>query len=274
VRFAISIPNFGAFGDPHLVRDLAREVEDAGWDGFFLWDHINWSSAPMLDPWVALAGVATATTRIRIGTMVTPLPRRRPWVVARQAATLDHLSGGRVILGVGLGYPADTEYEAFGEDADDKVRAEKLDESLAIIDGLWSGEEFSYSGKHFRVTGAKFAPRPVQQPRIPIWVAGMLPNRAPFRRAARWDGAFPIRDMQFIGVDDARGVSELIAAHRGERAGPFDIVIGGPLPKDRGERRDKVAAFAAAGATWWIEGDESPEGLRSMLREELLLDAR
>jgi alkanesulfonate monooxygenase SsuD/methylene tetrahydromethanopterin reductase-like flavin-dependent oxidoreductase (luciferase family) len=273
MRFGISVPNFGGFGDPRVISDLAREVEDAGWDGFFLWDHINWSSAPMVDPWVALAGVAVATKRIRIGTLVTPLPRRRPWIVARQAVTLDHLSGGRVILGVGLGYPADTEYEALGEEADDRVRAEKLDESLSIIDGLWSGEPFSFEGKHYQITNARFLPRPLQHPRIPIWVAGMLPNRAPLRRAARWDGVFPIRDVQFIGVDDAREVATLIARHRNEDAGAYDIVVGGPLPQDLSERRDKVAAFAAAGATWWIEGDESPEGLRAMLSSGPPLDA-
>jgi alkanesulfonate monooxygenase SsuD/methylene tetrahydromethanopterin reductase-like flavin-dependent oxidoreductase (luciferase family) len=223
VKFGISLPNFGSFGDLALLRDLAREAEERGWDGFFLWDHINWARQPTLDPWIALAAIATATSRICIGTMVTPLARRRPWIVARQAVTLDHLSRGRVILGVGLGFPADTEYAALGEDPDDHVRAEKLDESLTIIDGLWSGEPFSFSGKHYRIEETTFLPRPLQRPRIPIWspacgrharrFAARLAGMARFRsgrtsarlRPTTYAASMPISSA--TGVGPHRGIS-------------------------------------------------------------------
>ena len=266
MKFGISLPNFGAFGDLDLLRDLAKEAEERGWDGFFLWDHINWAPVPMLDPWIALAAIATSTSRIRIGTMVTPLPRRRPWVVARQAATLDHLSGGRVILGVGLGFPPDREYAALGEDPIDRVRAQKLDESLTIIDGLWSGEPFSFSGEHYTIEETTFLPRPLQQPRIPIWVAGMWPARAPMRRAARWDGAFPIKDD--LGFLDVATVNEIAAYVAKYRAGgdPMDLVIGRDLPTDDGAASDAVAEYGAAGVTWWMESDKTPDEARTKLR--------
>ena len=197
--------------------------------------------------------------------MVTPLPRRRPWVVARQAVTLDHLSGGRLILGVGLGFPPDREYTALGEDPDDRVRAQKLDESLKIIDGLWSGKPFAFSGEHYTIEETTFSPRPLQQPRIPIWVAGMWPSRAPMRRAARWDGAFPIRsDLAFLDVATMNEIAAYVAKHR--RSGrAFDLVIGRDLPADHAEARDAVAAYAAAGATWWIESDQTPDEVRAKL---------
>ena len=174
MRYGISIPNFGDWADPRTMVGLARDAEAAGWDGFFLWDHIRFTATPVpvQDPWVLLSAIAAHTERLILGPMVTPLPRRRPWVVARQAVSLDHLSNGRVLLGIGIGEPVDLEYAAFGEDPDRKVRAEKLDEALAIIAGLWSGEEFSFTGVHYRLEPMRFAPRPVQQPRIPIIVAG------------------------------------------------------------------------------------------------------
>ena len=153
------VPNFGPFGDPAALVELAEVTEQAGWDGLFIWDHINWngdSEGPVADPWVALGAVALATTKLRIGTMITPLPRRRPWKLARETTTVDALSGGRLNLGVGLGYPPDLEFGAFGEETADRARAGMLDEGLAILDGLWSGEEFSYTGEHFSVEGARF----------------------------------------------------------------------------------------------------------------------
>jgi alkanesulfonate monooxygenase SsuD/methylene tetrahydromethanopterin reductase-like flavin-dependent oxidoreductase (luciferase family) len=162
VRYAISIPNFGEWADPRTMVELAREAEAAGWDGFFLWDHIRFSTSPLpvQDPWVLLAAIATVTERMTIGPMVTPLPRRRPWVVARQAVSLDHLSNGRVLLGVGIGEPVDVELTAFGEQGDRTVRAAMLDEALSIIAGLWSGEEFSFNGDHYQLAPMTFLPRP------------------------------------------------------------------------------------------------------------------
>ena len=271
MNFGISIPN--GFTDIRMLADAGRAAEDAGWDGFFLWDHINAFDGDMIDPWVALAAIAAGTSRIRIGTMVTPLARRRPWVVARQAVTLDLLSNGRVILGVGLGYPPDREFSDLGEDPDDRVRAEKLDESLEILNALWSGEPASFSGKHYRIENARFLPRPVQHPRIPIWVAGMWPTRAPFRRAARWDGVFPIKaDLAPLSIDEVRDIVGYIERQRGSQGGRYDVVIGADLPYEprpvrdrlREASREGVPGYEAAGANWWIEGAYETEELRSL----------
>ena len=252
MRYAISIPNFGDWADPRTMVDLARDAEAAGWDGFFLWDHIRFSAAPLpvQDPWVLLAAIATATERMTIGPMVTPLSRRRPWVVARQAVSIDHLSNGRLILGVGIGEPADVELEAFGEEVDLKVRAEMLDEALEIITGLWSGEEFSFTGRHYRLGPMRFLPRPIQRPRIPIIVAGYWPNRGPIRRAARWDGMNALFPYPTEGWAEKFGalVAELQATHR-DTGLPFEIFDGGHTPEE-----DDPAESARLGATWWIEG--------------------
>jgi alkanesulfonate monooxygenase SsuD/methylene tetrahydromethanopterin reductase-like flavin-dependent oxidoreductase (luciferase family) len=270
MRFGISIPN--GFTDIRMLGEVARDAEESGWDGFFLWDHINalWDAA--VDPWVTLGAIATATSRIKIGTLVTPLARRRPWIVARQAMTLDLLSNGRVILGVGLGHPPDKEFADFGEDPDERVRADKLDESLAIIEGLWSGKPFSFEGKHYRVNDAKFTPPPVQQPRIPIWVAGMWPTRAPFRRAARWDGVFPMKaDLSIISPDEVRDIASYVASHR-TATGGYDFALGADLPNAPRATRDEaraafrqhVASYADAGVTWWIEGAYERDELRAV----------
>lgn len=193
MRFAVNVPNFGDFADPRRTAELAAVAERAGWDGFFVWDHMYVFPGNVVgDPWIQLAAVADATESVTIGTMVTPLPRRRPWVVARQAVSLDQLSNGRFVLGVGIGYPPREEFEMFGEVVDAPTRGDMLDEALDIIVGLWSGEEFSHVGEHFELEPVTFRPTPVQHPRIPIWVAGMWPNKRPFRRAARYEGVFPI----------------------------------------------------------------------------------
>lgn len=261
MRFGINVPNFGEYGNPRLLAVLAREAEEAGWDGFFVWDHIQFfdpsAPVPVVDPWIALAAVATATERIRFGPMVTPLARRRPWQVAREAASLDQLSGGRLILGVGLGGLPAEEFAAFGEEADARVRAQKLDEGLAILAGLWTGELFSFQGEHYRVAETRFQPTPVQSPRIPIWVGGSWPNKAPMRRAARWDGAFPASNenngMALLSVDEVRDIAAYVAAHR-TAEGPFDLVIGGETPgDDPAQATALLAPYAEAGVTWWQE---------------------
>ncbi|MEO1646687.1 MAG: LLM class flavin-dependent oxidoreductase, partial [Chloroflexota bacterium] len=191
MKYGIYLPNFGVFGDAWVMASLAKEAEDAGWDGFFIWDHVARPFVtPLVDPFVALTAVAMNTEKITFGTMVTPIARRRPQVVARQTASLDVLSGGRFVLGVGLGSGRDVEWAHFEEETDLKTRAEMTDEALAILDGLWTGEPFSYEGKHYMVGESQFLPMPVQQPRIPIWIAGYYPHKAPMRRASRWDGMF------------------------------------------------------------------------------------
>ena len=193
MKFAFDNPQFGAFADPRLLAQLAHEAEDAGWDAFFLWDHIQvgWPDA-VADPWIALAAMAMATSRILIGPIVTPLYRRHPWKLARETVTLDHLSGGRVVLGVGLGDDVFGEIRTFDGPMDPRTRAAMLDESLAVLLGFWSAEKFSFEGKHYTIRDAQFLPAPLQKPRIPIWVAGTWPRKPPFRRAARFDGILPI----------------------------------------------------------------------------------
>jgi alkanesulfonate monooxygenase SsuD/methylene tetrahydromethanopterin reductase-like flavin-dependent oxidoreductase (luciferase family) len=280
VQYGIYLPNFGCFGNVHTLVQLAREAEEAGWDGFFLWDHIAGWQQDMVDPWVALAAIATQTERIRIGTTVTPLPRRRPWKLARESVSLDRLSNGRLILGVGSG-GGGVEFEGFGEETDAKQRGAMLDEALEVLTGLWSGEPFSYTGQHYQVAEVQFTPTPLQSPRIPIWVGGFWPNKPPFRRAACWDGLFPL----FAAENEAEELTLLQAAvaytqeHRTSQA-PFDVIALGLTPGDGPEKaRGTVARYAAAGATWWLEaiapfrfgvGFDAPEWPLEELRRRVL----
>ena len=258
MKQAINIINFGDCADARVLADLAWEAENAGWDGFFIWDHIawDWGAMPMVDPWIALTAIALRTTRIRIGTMVTPLPRRRPWKLARETVSLDQLSGGRLTLGVGLGI-TQAEYANLGEPADFKTRAAMLDEGLEVLTGLWRGEPFSFEGQFYTLKDAHFLPTPQQEPRIPIWVAGMWPNKPPFRRAARWDGVFPIlRDAGIDNIPSPQQIREIIAfvgEHRQAQT-PFDVVVAGVTPgDDPRQAADTVARYAEAGVTWWQE---------------------
>jgi len=257
VRFGLSVQNFGTYGDPRLLADLAREAEAAGWDGFFAWDHLLRGDAPVADPWISLVAIAVATERIRIGPMVTPLPRRRPWQVARQAVTLDHLSDGRVTLGVGLGSSPQMEFAPFGEATEDAERAALADEGLEIIRRLWTGESVDARGR-FTLRGARSLPLPVQRPRIPIWVAGNWPNRGPLRRAARYDGVFPQRiatdpDDWMLSPDDVRAVLAVVGEYR-DSDGPFDVAVALSDEGDAFRRADLIAEYADAGVTWWMEG--------------------
>lgn len=256
MHYAVSLPNFDAHWHPRTLANLARDAERAGWDGFFIWDHVlfdPYGGIAISNPWVALAAIAMQTEHIRIGTMVTPLPRRRPWNVAREAVSIDHLSGGRLILGVGLGAPVHEEFEWLGEPGDARLRAGRLDESLAIIDGLWSGEKFGFTGEHYQIKETVFLPRPLQQPRIPIWVAGTWPHRRPMRRAAAWDGFFPIHDNGDITPEMLSDMAAYIWQHRTSET-PHDIVVAGRTSgEDHMSDAEIIARYAAAGATWWVE---------------------
>ncbi len=260
MRFALNVPNFGEYGDARALAALAREAEECGWDGFFVWDHIAWAdSENYADPWISLSAIAVETSNIRIGPMVTPLPRRRPWKVAHEAATLDRLSEGRLILGVGIG-GRDTEFEFFGEEPDPKRRAAMLDEGLDILTNLWSGKSFSHGGEHFQIERARLTPQPIQRPRIPIWVAGTWPRKGPFRRALRWDGYAPVgaKDSP-LTPEDVREMAD--SAHEERAEGLFDIRISGSTHgQNADDSRRTVTAFAEAGATWWDE-DLSPTGM-------------
>nr|WP_294694370.1 LLM class flavin-dependent oxidoreductase [uncultured Friedmanniella sp.] len=273
----MNVPIFGEYADVQLLAELAVEAEEAGWDGFWVWDHLQWSGEddgeprqPSVDPTVALALIAAATTRVRIGPMVLPLARRRPWKVARELATLDHLSAGRLTVGVGLGGPPGLEFGDFGEDVDAKTRAGKLDEGLAVLHGLWTGEPFSFTGEHHVVHDAQLLPPPRQE-HVPIWVGGEWPNRAPFRRAARFDGVHPIL-FSVPPPEQPAALAELvayIAQHRTD-TGPFDVVFGAETAGDGGAGdRDVVSRFADAGVTWWMEPISHWRGPLVAMRERI-----
>jgi alkanesulfonate monooxygenase SsuD/methylene tetrahydromethanopterin reductase-like flavin-dependent oxidoreductase (luciferase family) len=262
MKYGLDVPTTGEYADPRVLAALAAEAEAAGWDGFFIWDVLG-NEHPVADPWVALAAIVLRTTRIRIGTMVTPLARHRPWLVARQLANLDHLSGGRVTCTVGLGYDG-RDFSAFGEADDASTRASKLDEALDIIDGLWGQDSLSYKGEHFQIEQASVLPRPVQTPRVPLWVAGGWPRRAPFRRAARWDGAciksVHADERRWLRVDETAACVAFVREQAPRE--PFDIIMSGELPEDAAEARGKMDALAQVGVTWWCE-----EGLGWSLAE-------
>jgi len=256
MRFAFFLPNFGPFGDTEALIELARDAELKGWEGFFIWDHIQLDGAdamgPMVDPWVALTAVADATSSLRVGTMITPVARRRPWKLARETVTLDRISGGRLTIGVGLGFPPEDEFGTFGEETDDRVRAQKLDEGLEILDRLWSGETVDFDGEHYNISGAQFQPTPVQRPRIPIWCGGWWPNKRPFRRAARWDGVAP--ELVGGGTPTPADVTEIAAYVKENGAGEgFDIAVNGYSDPDTGPEAGALADYEAAGLTWWME---------------------
>lgn len=235
MRFGLSVP---PFTDPATVCGWARAAEAHGWDGFFLWDHLRFEAdLDVHDAWVLLGAIAARTERIRIGTMITPLARRRPWVVAKHLTTLDHLSGGRVTLGVGLGEPPDRDFADLGDEASATVRAAVLDEGLTVLTGLLGEGRSSFDGVHHHVH-ADVRPLPVQRPRIPIWVAGVAPHRRPLERARRYDGFVPIAEP-FL-------TPEALAAYVGEHPhGEWDLVVQWP----EGTSPDD---YAAAGATWLI----------------------
>jgi alkanesulfonate monooxygenase SsuD/methylene tetrahydromethanopterin reductase-like flavin-dependent oxidoreductase (luciferase family) len=266
MKYAFDVANFGAYADPRVLADLAHRAEDSGWDGFFIWDHILAPGPQAVgDPTVLLAAIATATSRIRFGPMITPLPRRHPWKLAREAAALDHLSGGRLILGFGLGGDWFTELSTFGYAVDDGARAEVLDEGLAIVTGLLSGEKFSFAGKHYTIKPTQFLPKPIQS-QIPIWIAGTWPRPRPFRRAARYDGVVPMSANieKDLTVEDVRAIAKFIKEHR-IGAEPFDLVHAGDTAgKSKHEAADIVAPFIEAGATWW---NEAPLPWKTTLEE-------
>jgi alkanesulfonate monooxygenase SsuD/methylene tetrahydromethanopterin reductase-like flavin-dependent oxidoreductase (luciferase family) len=229
LKRGIYVAPFDELADPLLLADLARSAEEQGWDGFFVWDHVAYRAPirAVADTWVALSACAIATERLRLGPLVTPLSRRRVQKVARETVTLDQLSGGRLVLGVGLGSVRNGELEPFGEVVDSRERAELLDRGLERLTNFWAGE---------------FEPLPVQRPRIPVWVAARWPNRRPVRRAARWDGLFPI---ELTGPEALAELAAEVGSLREGAAGPFDLVVSRPPDED-------PKPWADAGATWCL----------------------
>ena len=261
MRYGLTLPNGGIAADARTLGELAHIAEESGWDGVFLEDYIVWQGhedVPTYDPWIALAVMAERTRRVRLGTTVTPLSRRRPWKVAREAVTLDHLSGGRFILGVGAGDVNDQGFGRVGEVTDLKRRAAMLDEALDILAGLWSGQPFSYHGASYQIEEMTLLPTPVQKPRIPIWIGGNWPHRGVIRRAARWDGfvggkASAEGEYLRLTPDEVKALIADIARERTSPE-PVEIALGGyERDPDMERERDMIRALAEAGATWWSE---------------------
>jgi len=259
---AVYVPNFGPFGDPRRLRDLAVEAESSGWHGFFVWDHLI-ADPPVADPWVALAGVACATTTIRLGPLVVPLPRRRPWKVALEAATLQQMCEGRLILGVGMGVPWD--YERFGEPAGIAGRAARLEEGAGLLRRLLAGESVDHRGPTYEARGVVLS-----RAEVPIWVGGFWPRRTPVHAARAADGVFPnIRDhgsatgFRPPTLDEVAGIRRQFVASGGRRDADVAVMsVGAPPDVD-------VVAYASAGVTWWLETawDTSFDGFRRKVRE-------
>ena len=241
----IYLAPFEELADPRRVARLAAAAEEHGWDGFFLWDHIRYSAPvrAVADPWVALSAVACATERLRLGPLVTPPGRRRVQKLSREAVTLDHLSGGRLVLGLGLGSDRHGELAPFGDPVEPRELARLLDEGLDRLVALWAGE---------------FEPPPVQEPRIPIWLAARWPSRRPVRRAARWDGLFPI---DLPGPDALAELKSETADLRDPNASPFDLVVTHPAGTD-------LDPWWAAGATWCLTGFD-PQPTERAVREAI-----
>jgi alkanesulfonate monooxygenase SsuD/methylene tetrahydromethanopterin reductase-like flavin-dependent oxidoreductase (luciferase family) len=264
LRSALYLPIFDALADPAVVARLAAEAEEAGWHGVFVWDQVRWRAPvrQVADPWITLAAIATATQRLRLGPMVTPLARRRPAKVARETATLDRLSGGRLTLGVGLGSDRfANEFSKTGEQLDDRLRGQMLDEALEILTAAWSGAPVHHRGRHYTVDGVQFLPRPVQQPGVPVWTAGFPGNRKPLRRAARHDGFFP---ANLDHPDQLAEVVAIITDLRRHSTAPYDFAVGLPPGTD-------PAPYAAAGATWRLV-EFAPDALSLDLVRGVLRD--
>jgi alkanesulfonate monooxygenase SsuD/methylene tetrahydromethanopterin reductase-like flavin-dependent oxidoreductase (luciferase family) len=240
-------------GDPRTVADLAAEAEAAGWDGVFYWDGIAIGEGDTYDPWIVMAAMAMRTERVRLGAIVTPPSRRRPWKLARETMTLDRLSGGRLVVPVGLGALDDGAFGNVGEPTDARTRAELLDESLDILQGLWSGKPFAFAGRHYGFGPMTFAPPPIQTPRIPIWVVGAWPHERSMRRVLRFDGIV----TQTERPEDVRAIAEYVARERPPklRDRPFEIVAQGKTRPDDADATAVVRRFHDAGATWWIDAD-------------------
>ncbi len=248
-RAGLFVAPFDELADPALLAALAARAEARGWDGFFVWDHVIYRDpvVALADPWIALAAIAAATTRVRIGALVSPLPRYRPAALARALTSLDQLSGGRLVVGAGLGSDNSQELSGFGEERDARVRGDKLDEALAVLEACWSGEALEHRGEHYVATGKPFLPRPVQEPRPPVWLASRGEARRPMRRAARYEGWFPI---ELAGPEAlTAGIADITAQRSAAGlTAPFDVVVTDDDPAT------DPAPWVAAGATWWLTG--------------------
>jgi alkanesulfonate monooxygenase SsuD/methylene tetrahydromethanopterin reductase-like flavin-dependent oxidoreductase (luciferase family) len=270
MRYGIYTSNFGPFADPRFMVQLAREAEDAGWDGFFFSDNLAADrDAPVGGAWTTLAAVAASTTRLRLGPLVTALPRRHLGILARETVTLDQLSEGRLVLGVGSGDDLWREYSAFGPAPPAPELGAMLDEALTVLTGLWRGAPYTYRSAHYQIDAPAMLPTPVERPRIPIWVAGRWPHPRPFRRAARWDGVVPNALGGALTPDDYRAIRAFIAPLRASAA-PFDVVHTHPMRAPfAAPDAPALAAFGGAGVTGWLAAFDAacdPAAVRRYIR--------
>lgn len=270
MKYGLDVSITGAYAQVDLLAELAGLAEEAGWDGFFVQDGLlpPAQSETLVDPWLALCAIAIATKRVRIGALMTPMAAYRPWQLARQSVSLDHLSGGRLIFGAGLGWQAE-DFLAVGEDADARVRAEKLVEGLALLRLFWKGEVFSFGGKHYHMKQVQLLPTPVQVPAIPIWCAATWPHRKPLRRAAGFDGLYLASELATGEPLTPADLQEAVAYLRSQRqeASPFDIAFAGVT--EASDAAAVVQPYAQAGATWWLEGIWVERGTPQQMRERI-----
>ncbi|MFW9794038.1 MAG: LLM class flavin-dependent oxidoreductase [Candidatus Thorarchaeota archaeon] len=276
MKYGIDLPNFGWFGDIDTLVEIAMEAEESGWDGFFLWDHMlvfkqDDMVLPFADPWIALTAIACNTKKIRLGPLITPIPRRRPWKVAREAVSLDHLSKGRLILGLAIGAPPDVEFDYFGEESDTRIRAEMLEEGLDIVTGLWSGEPFSHKGTHYNLEEMTFLPKPKQEPRIPIWIGGGVPHKMPFRRAARYDGVVPVHSKwpEPVTPQLLEECLEIVKSERGDLKNYDVIICDETTGSDSSKDAEIIDSWTQAGVTWFLEDINGMRAGIDELRERI-----
>jgi probable F420-dependent oxidoreductase len=265
MRHGILLANIGTYADPRTVAQVAEAAENAGWEALLIWDHLGFVWGPSAaDPWVALAAAAVSTDRMLIGTGITPVPRRRPHVLAHQVATLDVLSGGRVIFGAGIG-GVPREFSAFGEADDARLRAEMLDEGLDLLRALWTGDELTHHGGHYTIEGVTLRPRPLQE-RLPIWIGGNSPPA--LRRAARFDGWFADTsspEEMTVAPDELEGMLATIRAARTAEE-PFEVVVHG---FSEAGQPGIPSSYEAAGATWWLEDVHDRRGSADAMLERI-----
>lgn len=252
INFGIYIANFDIFESPIDYLDLAVATEENSWDGFFMWDHtVGIPGKPASETFTTLSAIASKTNNIKIGTTVTGLPRHRPWNLARKVATIDHISNGRFIFGIGLG--ARDEYSPFNEENDNKILKEKVDESLQIIQGIFEKDHFSFSGKHYQLNDVSFNPKPKQK-NLPIWVAGTWPYKGPFRRAAKFNGIFPLSadpDEIRLSPKEYQDIISFINQFRDPKS-DFDVVSH---MYTTGNKEDDawISDYIDVGVNWLIE---------------------
>ena len=258
MNFAVSLPNYKKYADVHLLIKMAKEAETAGWDGFVIWDHeAAGGKSPVTDPWVTMGAIAAQTHKMKLGIIITQLAKHSPWKIAKEAATLDQLTDGRFILGIGLGFALEREFKVLGDEHKEKARKAVLDEILEILGDLWTEDDYKISDEHFK----EDQPQPDRKKKrpvyIPIWMAGLWPDRLQFRRVAQWNGVLPIaKGYEYNNMmlpEAINDVIEFVGSHRTVDE-PFDIIHAGITSGvDHEKDKEIIETYRQAGVTWWME---------------------